>query len=65
MTKVIDHASRYPGARASTLVHLLQREKTTARLTEEVSEHVGAVLVADLEEKLSDREQVERIREAF
>lgn len=67
MKRALAHTIRYPSARTSTVVYLLQREKTTERLTAEVEARVSAILAEELETVLAgfSREQRERITESF
>lgn len=51
----LSHATRYPGARASTLARLIVQERKTEQLMAEVAngDHVESVLIAELETALT------------
>lgn len=40
------HLERYPNARASTLVHLIERDKTSARLEAEIEARIAKQVAA-------------------
>lgn len=46
MTPALDHLKRFPKARASTLVFLIEREKVNARLEAEIEARVAGQIAA-------------------